>query len=248
MSVLWLSAGFFSIGYVINLFYISVLYHRALTHQSIVLSPFARTWTVRTGVWVTGIDPKAWACMHRLHHLYSDTEKDPHSPVHFGVFGVAISQLKYYKTVLVGLIKNKPTYSDVVKDLEFPVSWVNRTGIWYMPYLVHFLIAVIISVATQSPWPGLAYWLGIMSHPAQGWLVNSLAHRFGYRNHQTEDNSKNNTIVAWLVAGEGYQNNHHAHPESSKFSEKWYEFDSGYLLCKMASKAGFLKIRKENAS
>ena len=247
MSVAVWSVILFLMGYLINIFYITVLYHRALTHQAIVLSPFARRWTIQSGIWMTGIDPKAWACMHRLHHSFSDTEKDPHSPIHRGVFGVAISQLKYYEKALVGLIKNDPSYSDVVKDLEFPVSSLNRNKIWWAPYLVHLALATAFSVATHSIFPGIAYWLGIMSHPIQGWLVNSLAHKFGYRNHATTDNSRNNTLVAWLVGGEGYQNNHHAAPSSPKFSEKWYEFDSGYVLCQIASSVGFLKFREEKS-
>ena len=234
----------FLLGYLINIFYITVLYHRGLTHSAVELSPFARWWVVKTGIWMTGIDPKAWACMHRMHHQFSDTEKDPHSPWTFGILGVAFEQLKSYEKILVGLIKNKATYIEVVRDLDFPVSYLNRKKIWWIPYFVHLLIAVVFYILTSSWMIGVAYWLGIMSHPVQGWLVNSLAHRFGYRNHATSDESRNNTLVAWLVAGEGYQNNHHARPSSPKFSERRFEFDGGYILCKLAVMVGFLKIRE----
>lgn len=242
MSVFLISGVLFFIGYLINIFYITVLYHRGLTHKAVKLSPFAIKWTAKTGIWMTGIDPKSWVCMHRLHHDHSDTERDPHSPMHRGLFGVALAQLKYYEKTLVALIKKKPVYSDIVKDLNFPVSSLNKKGLWYLPYVLHVMIAVIFAVIFKSWVPGMAYFLGIMSHPVQGWLVNSLAHRFGYRNFQTKDNSRNNTLVAWFVAGEGYQNNHHAQPQSAKFSNKWYEFDAGYLMCKVAAGFGFLKF------
>lgn len=244
MSILLISVLLFLLGYIINMFYITVLYHRGLTHKAVELSPFAIKWTAATGIWMTGIDPKSWVCMHRLHHDHSDTEHDPHSPVHRGIFGVGMAQLKYYEKTLIGLIKRNPLYTNVVKDLDFSVSSLNKKGLWWVPYVLHLAIAVLISFLFQSWAPGFFYWLGIMSHPIQGWLVNSLAHRFGYRNFKTEDNSRNNTLVAWFVAGEGYQNNHHAKPQSAKFSEKWYEFDAGYIMCKMAAGVGLLRFPK----
>ena len=231
-----LSILVFSAAYFVNMFYITVLYHRGLAHGAVKLHPFARMTVIRTGSWVTGIDPKAWACMHRMHHSYSDTDQDPHSPWNQGIFGVMLGQLRSYESVLVGLARGNPKYTGVVRDLDFPISWVNRKRMWMLPYALHFAVALVLGYATQTWFFGAAYWLGMMSHPVQGWMVNSFAHRYGYQNHQNGDQSRNNTIVAWLAMGEGYQNNHHANPNSPKFSEKWFEFDAGYLLCRVARK------------
>ena len=65
---------------------------------------------IRSSTWVTGIDLKAWACMHRMHHMYSDTMQDPHSPKRWGIFGTALGQLYSYNDTLRGLIKRKPDY------------------------------------------------------------------------------------------------------------------------------------------
>ncbi|RYZ64872.1 MAG: hypothetical protein EOP09_15240 [Proteobacteria bacterium] len=75
-------------------------------------------------------------------------------------------------------------------------------------------------------------------------MVNSFAHRYGYRNFEVGDHSQNNTMVAWLVMGEGYQNNHHAKPLSPRFSHQWYEIDLGYGMCIVAEKMRLLKMRK----
>ncbi len=91
---------------------------------------------------------------------------------------------------------------------------------------------------------GAAYWFGMMSHPIQGWMVNSLAHRYGYRNFASADQSRNHPLVAWLVMGEGYQNNHHEAPTSPKFSVRWFEFDSGYLLCLIAERLNWLTVKR----
>jgi stearoyl-CoA desaturase (Delta-9 desaturase) len=234
----------FIAAYLLNMFYISVLYHRALTHGAIRLSPFAHWLVVNTGAWLTGIDPKTWVCMHRLHHTHSDTDRDPHSPWNHGVFGVMFAQLRYYEKVMIKLQTRRSEYTSVVPDLKFPISWVIRKKLWWLPYLVHAGVAVLLGFLFNAWLFGAAYWLGMMSHPIQGWLVNSLAHRFGYRNFNTEDRSKNNSVVAWFVLGEGYQNNHHHDPSSAKFSVRWFEFDVGYLLTRIAEVFGFLEIIK----
>lgn len=233
----------FLAAYGLNIIYVSVFYHRGLAHEAIILSPWMRRFVIATGNWVTGIDPKAWSCMHRLHHQHSDTEKDPHSPINVGTLGVMYEQLKSYKKVLGGLIVGRKQYTTVVSDLNFPVSTLNQKGIWYAPYLLHAVIAVTIGLVFNAWILALCYWVGIMSHPIQGWMVNALAHKFGYRNFESDDNSKNNTAVALLVFGEGFQNNHHHFPNAARFSVKWWEVDMGYGICRVFKTLGILSIR-----
>lgn len=246
MNIIYASIAIFAFGYFLNMFYITVLYHRGLAHGAVELNPLTRKWVVATGSWVTGIDPKAWACMHRLHHKYSDTEKDPHSPVNSGIVGVMFAQLESYKKALVGLALGRKEYVEMVRDLDFPIHVLNRKGLWLTPYILHALIGISLGFAFGSWIPGLAYWLGIMSHPVQGWLVNSFSHQYGYRNFDLDDHSKNNPVVALLTMGEGYQNNHHAEPRSAKFSKRWFEWDAGYLLCLAGEKLNILKIAESD--
>jgi len=234
----------FFLTYLLNTFYISVLYHRGLAHGAVTLRPRLRKLVIHTGNWVTGMNPKAWCCMHRLHHLHSDTPDDPHSPVHCGVLGVMLAQLRSYEKSLRGLIHDQEPYVSLTKDLDFPVHWLNRRRLWFLPYLLHGAIAVGLGSALASPWVGFCYAFGLMSHPIQGWMVNALAHKFGYRNFSTPDNSKNNTLVAWLVMGEGFQNNHHFNPRSAKFSVDTREIDLGYGICCLAHKFRFLDIHR----
>jgi stearoyl-CoA desaturase (delta-9 desaturase) len=243
VSTLWIALISFFAAYFINMFYVTVLYHRGLAHGAIRLKPWTRRFTVLTGNWVTGIDPKAWACMHRLHHRFSDTEEDPHSPWNAGgVLGVMLSQLRSYERALRALNKNREPFASVVRDLDFPVSWTNRKRVWWLPYVLHAGIGVGLSALFGSWWIGGAYWLGMMSHPVQGWMVNALAHKFGYRNFDNDDQSRNNTFVAWFVFGEGYQNNHHAFPEAAKFAMRPFEFDPGYLMVKLAQALRLVEV------
>lgn len=232
----------FVLAYTLNLTYISVFYHRWSTHGAVELHPLLRRFVVATGSWVTGIDLKGWTCMHRMHHLYSDTEMDPHSPRRFGIFGLMLGQLRSYQAILRGLLKNDPKYAEIVKDLGFPVHWLNQKKLWILPYALHFAIWMILGFGFGYWLPGYAYFAGMMSHPIQGWMVNAFGHSSGYRNYNVGDDSRNNTIVAWLVFGEGYQNNHHRFPKSAKFSMRWFEVDLGYQLVLLLSGLGALKI------
>jgi len=229
-------------AYFLNIFYVTVFYHRGLTHGAVLLKPWVKKLVVWSGNWVTGLDPKGWTCMHRLHHLHSDTPRDPHSPTYQGVFPLMLGQLYSYKATLVSLLKKEEPFTTLVKDLNFPVNWLNRNKLWFLPYLVHAVIAIGIGLSFHTWLLALCYWLGIMSHPIQGWMVNALGHRFGYRNFATDDNSRNNTVVSLLVWGEGYQNNHHHAPRSARFSARWWEFDMGYWLCRIGEWFRLLEI------
>lgn len=235
----------FMATYLISLTYVSVFYHRGFAHGAVKLRPWLERFSIRSGPWVTGIDPVGWACMHRLHHQYSDTAQDPHSPVNSGPWRVLLTQLQSYKRVLVRLIKKDVRYTSIVSDLPYEVGALSRSKMWKLPYLVHAIIAVILSNIGYGPLLGAAYFFGITSHPFQGWMVNSIGHLIGTRNFNIEDNSQNNTVVAILALGEGYQNNHHRYPASAKFSYRSVEVDLGYGICRIMHTLGLLTINKE---
>ena len=232
----------FAATYLVNITYITVFYHRGLTHSAVTLKPWLKRFVAITGNWITGLDPKGWSCMHRMHHLHSDTPLDPHSPANVGILPVAWNQLFSYNRTLVGLLKKRDPYHSTVADLDFPVSFLIRHRLWYVPYVLHAAVWLGIGLTTGAWLLGYCYWLGMMSHPLQGWMVNSFGHAVGYRNFETPDQSRNNTFVAWFVMGEGYQNNHHEKPRSAKFSVKWFELDMGYGLCLLIEWLGLIQI------
>jgi stearoyl-CoA desaturase (delta-9 desaturase) len=250
----WLACALIFLGaYVVNTTMITVFFHRGLAHGAVELGPAARWYVQHLGIWLTGLDPKGWVCMHRLHHDHSDTPLDPHSPVNVGVLGVFLQQHKSYERILVKLAKNDPETTAVVADLDFDISALNRRRIWWLPYLMHAGIGVAIAFApalfggVAGAWwlAGLCYWLGISTHPIEGAIVNSIGHAVGGRNFDLDDNSRNNHVAAWLIMGEGYQNNHHAHPASARFSFKRGEVDIGWFFVRTLDKLGLVTINRE---
>lgn len=230
----------FLCAYALTIIITSIGYHRALAHGAIELRPWLRTALVVVGPWITGFDAKTWVVMHRRHHQYSDTPEDPHSPVNTGFVGLFKAQYDAYTTTQNALIAGDPVYTSVGRDLE--LSWPTRTGRFWAPYLLHAVIAVVVGV-TVGWWFALALMLGSLSHIVQGGIINYFGHAVGGRNFDLQDNSRNNHVAAWLVLGEGFQNNHHRYPSSARFSYRAFEVDLGYGVCCVLHAAGLLKIR-----
>jgi len=228
-------------AYVLNVLVITVGYHRGLAHKAVRLRPWLRRAVIGGGIWITGLDPRAWVVMHRLHHQHSDTPEDPHSPTNVGILGIGLEQLRNYKRTLIGLIKHGRAYERYAADLDFPVNRLNRSGLWYLPYALHLGLGLILGL-TFGWVSGAAYFAGMMSHPVQGALVNALGHAWGGRNFDTPDNSRNNHLVAWLILGEGFQNNHHRYPSSASFSFRRREIDLGYAICWLFARLKALEI------
>lgn len=233
----------FAICTIISMTFVSVFYHRALSHRSIELPLWLIKFLQFFGMPIIGIDPKVWVCMHRLHHQHSDTELDPHSPHTSGFFRLFWSQKSYYLNLVPELQKKDSPYSEVVSDLPMDIHWMSKKNLWWLPFTIHFFIAVSLSIAFNNYWLGPAYFLGLAIHPIQGWFVNAFGHSKGYRNFETPDKSTNNTLVAYFFFGEGYQNNHHELPDSAKFSQKWFEIDPGYAMAKVLHIFRLVKIK-----
>lgn len=241
-----LCAAVFAAAYTLNVLMITVGYHRGLAHGAVALGAASRRFVIRYGVWVTGLDPKAWVVMHRRHHAYSDTPDDPHSPSNVGLLGIPLEQLRSYERTLVGLARRDPRLEAFSAGLDFDISWMNRKRVWWIPYALHLVVALGIGALGGGWLLAAAYYFGMMSHPIQGGLVNAFGHAVGGRNFETGDDSRNNLTVALFVAGEGLQNNHHAYPRSAKFSYRAWEPDAGYAACRLLQALGLLQIDAEH--
>ena len=73
------------------------------------------------------------------------------------------------------------------------------------------------------------------------WLVNSATHMWGSRRFETRDDSRNSWWVALITFGEGWHNNHHAHPTSARHGLAWYEFDISWIQIEILRFLGVAK-------
>ncbi|WP_392538046.1 acyl-CoA desaturase [Legionella sp. 227] len=215
----------------------TIYLHRSETHRAVEFHPllihFFRFW-----LWLSvGIKRREWVAIHHLHHKYTDTTNDPHSPVVHGLF-----KMLFYGLEIVNEAKNNEmvrtfkvrNYDALEKNLyekhsdKGPILLlcieILAIGIWAIP--LWSIQIILVSIITT-------------------FYINGMAHSVGYKSYDTNDHSKNICRIALLGCGEELHNNHHASPASAKFSHKKDEFDLGWFYIQKLSALKLATIRKE---
>lgn len=231
---------------------INLGYHRLLTHRSLVVPGWLERVFVVCGVCSLEGPPIRWVTTHRMHHQHSDEDDDPHSPGD-GFFWGHMGWVYTVDPRLNGFTAYERYAPDLLTD-RF-MKWLHRRNRWLKLYLAH--IAILLGAAfgvgwavTADPDGGLQWaarmlaW-GVIVRTVYvwhiTWLVNSASHRWGYRNYETADRSRNNWVVALLTNGEGWHNNHHAAPRSAAHGHRWWELDLTYSFIRLLELVGLAK-------
>lgn len=212
---------------------ISLGYHRLHTHRSYKAPKLLEYFFAICGSLTLEGGPITWVATHRIHHQKSDHDGDPHSPrdgmwwAHVGwiLFGESLDRL-------TGIV------SKYAPDLGKDRFYVLLNKYHWVPLTI--LGGVLLAI---GGWP-MFLW-GICVRVVFGlhatWLVNSATHMWGGRRFATRDDSRNNWWVALLTFGEGWHNNHHAHPTSARHGLAWYEFDPSWITLKILRRFGIAK-------
>ena len=217
---------------------VTIYLHRHSAHRALDLHPivshFFRFW-----LWCsTGMTTKTWTAIHRKHHAKCETVDDPHSPQVFGIAKVLIQGAELYR--------DEGAKADTLEHYGHgtPDDWLeknvygshDRIGIGSM-LVVNFILFGPIGI---TMWAVQMMWIPFL---AAG-VINGIGHWWGYRNFQSEDASTN--VVPWgiLIGGEELHNNHHAYPTSAKLSNRWYEFDIGWMYIRILETVGLATVKK----
>jgi stearoyl-CoA desaturase (Delta-9 desaturase) len=212
---------------------ISMGYHRLHTHRSYKVPRWMEYFFAFCGALTLEGGPIFWTAIHRIHHQRSDQAGDPHSPregawwSHVG--WILVGETKHNNTKL--LSKYAP---DLAKDRFY--IWLNNYH-----WLPNVMLAGILALIGGLP---MVLWAGcfrVVFGLHATWLVNSATHMWGQRRFETRDDSRNNWWVALISFGEGWHNNHHAHPTSARHGLAWYEFDPSWLQIKLLKRLGLAK-------
>lgn len=217
---------------------VTLYLHRAQSHRAIDLHPslcnFFRFW-----LWLTTSQlTNEWVAIHRYHHANVETNEDPHSPWHYGIWRVLFMGAWIYgdatqKREIIDNYAHGTPNDWIEKKLYQPYKYL---GLWIMlaTDLLLFGLCGSIVWAVQMIW--------IPFHAAG--VINGLGHYLGYRNFECPDGSTNIVPWAFWIGGEELHNNHHAFPDSAKLSIKWYEFDLGYFYIQCLSALGLATVRR----
>ena len=209
-----------AVYFVTGCFGMTMTYHRLLSHNSWKAPNWFEYFGTLCGFYGLTGSSIGWVAIHKEHHHYTDQEKDPHSPEHHGFFKV--QWLSMFE-------EPNPRY--VIRLIRDPIHMFLHK--WY--FVIHIVIAVVwylidpMLMVAAYLFPAMILWNA-------GSFINTLTHTFGYRNHDTDDNSTNIPILGILMWGEGWHNNHHWKPQEATFKYKWWELDIGYQFIKLLSK------------
>jgi stearoyl-CoA desaturase (delta-9 desaturase) len=212
---------------------ISLGYHRLHTHRSYKVPLWMEYFFAVCGALTLEGGPIFWVATHRIHHQKSDQAGDPHSP-HDGAWWAHVGWILWGETNH----NNTKLMSKYAPDLA-----KHRFYIWLNNWHWVPMVALGLILLAAGGW-SLMFW-GIFLRVVVGlhatWLVNSATHMWGKRRFSTKDDSRNSWWVALLTFGEGWHNNHHAHPTSARHGLAWYEFDISWITLKMMKAFGIAK-------
>jgi stearoyl-CoA desaturase (delta-9 desaturase) len=222
----------------LTIFSVTIYLHRCQAHRALDLHPiishFCRFW-----LWAsTGMVTKEWAAIHRKHHAKVETDEDPHSPVAKGIKKVFWEGAELYRAECHNL-ETMERYGQGTPD-----DWMERNV-----YTRHSVLGVVLMLLTNMLLFGV---VGITIWALQmAWIpffaagvVNGIGHFWGYRNFEVKDASRNIVPFGIFIGGEELHNNHHAYGTSAKFSTKWYEIDSGWLVIRALQCLGLAKPKR----
>jgi stearoyl-CoA desaturase (delta-9 desaturase) len=215
----------------------TVYLHRCLAHRALRLSPGFRA-ACRVLIWAgTGTRPRQWVAVHRKHHAFTDTVRDPHSPIILGFARVQFANALLYRKVS----RDSATVARYARDLPadrwdrflFDHALVGLgLGVGILVLLMGWQLALVAAGVHTS------YYL------LSGGAINAVGHRFGRR--PFDNLATNNQWLALLVVGEGLHNNHHAAATSSRFSLAKGEIDPGWWFIRLLVRLRCATLRDTN--
>ena len=218
---------------------VTVFLHRCQTHRALDLHPavshFFRLWLWMT----TGMATKEWVAIHRKHHAKCETVDDPHSPQVLGINrvlwgGVLLYVKESHKREVIERYGDGTPDDWLERNLYSRYVLLGLTLTGLADVLLFGIVPGVLILIVQIVW--IPFW-------AAG-VINGVGHFSGYRSWTTADASTN--LVPWgiLIGGEELHNNHHAYPTSAKLSNKWYEFDIGWMYIRILESLGLARVKR----
>jgi len=224
LGITWWIAGSFGIG---------LGYHRLLTHRGFKTPKWLEYLLTVFGTLAIQGGPLSWVTTHRIHHAFTEMDKDPHSPKG-GVFWSHMGWI--FKG---GAQEHSPaTHQRYSPDINKNKFYLFLNNFYWLTNIPAGIILFAVGGWSMVLW-------GVFLRTVWGWhstwLVNSATHIWGTRRFDTRDTSTNNPLIAALTFGEGWHNNHHAYPRSARHGLKWYEIDANWIQIWALEKLGLAK-------
>ena len=236
---------FFILHWYLSLFSQTFFLHRYCAHKMFSMSKLTEKFFYLFTYITQGssyLSPRAYGVLHRMHHAFSDTEKDPHTPHHSSnVFSMMWKTKDIYNNILnyksspeKRFVENIPNWNLIERIGD---SWISRIG-WGTFYVLFYIYFVPMDMWYLFLLIPIHFLMG----PIHGAIVNWSGHMYGYQNFDNNDKSRNSLAMDVLMMGELYQNNHHKLPNRLNFGVKWFEFDPTYPIIRVLSWLKVIRI------
>lgn len=177
-----------------------------------------------------------------MHHAYTDTELDPHSPAYTkNLFDMMWRTRRIYLQIFGGKIELEPRF---LKNLTEWNSWdkwghtIVSRSLWVIAYVAFY------AAFAPSIWWWLLLPIQIATGPVHGVIINWFAHKYGYINYKMKNTSQNLFSVDILMLGESYHNNHHKFPSAINFGKRWHELDPLYPVIRFLAFVKVIKLKR----
>lgn len=231
----WTAWGIFGLMYVLHVFALTAGYHRYFSHKTFKTTRTFQFILALLGTTAAQRDPLWWASHHRMHHQNADTPDDPHSP---SLYGFWWSHMGW----VMNREQAETDFSRIRDFAKYPeLRWLNRH-----PYLPAFILAAVLLAAgtlmnqARPAWgvsgPQFLFYGFFLSTVAVyhvTFCINSVAHMFGKKRFQIDDESRNNWVLGLLAMGEGWHNNHHRYAVCARQGFRWWEIDLSYMALRV---------------
>jgi stearoyl-CoA desaturase (Delta-9 desaturase) len=237
---------FFLAHWYLSLFAQSFFMHRYAAHGAFSMS---KGWE-RFFYWFSFItqgssymSPNTYGILHRMHHAFTDTEHDPHSPKHADhALDLMNITRKRYADIYNGKVAVDPKFS---KNLPNWRAFDEAAHPWYMRIMWIVVYASFYVAFAPTAWLYLLIPVHAVMGPLHGGIINWFAHKYGTVNFSMSNTSTNLFYVDVLMMGEAYHNNHHKFPSSINFGIRRNEVDPIYFAILLFNKIGIIKVDME---
>jgi stearoyl-CoA desaturase (delta-9 desaturase) len=234
--------------YVACAFGTTIGFHRYFSHKSFETGTVVKAVLAILGCMTMQGPLTQWVTDHRKHHALSDKEGDPHSP-HVGHGDGWLAPIRGFVHSHVGWLfslKGMERGRDYGKDLyddrlvrtidRLYMLWVVLT--FGLPFAIGYWVGGTWGAGLEGlVWGGL---LRVFLYQHATFSVNSICHIFGRRDYLSRDQARNNWLVALLVFGEGWHNNHHAFPASARHGLHRFQVDVSWWVIRGLEKLGLV--------
>ena len=242
---MWVIIFFFAHWY-LSLFTQTFFHHRYAAHRTFTMSKgWEKFFFILSFIFQGSsyLSPRAYGSLHRMHHAYADTEKDPHSPIFSkNIWDMMRKTKNIYSDIAYNKVKLDKTFTVDLPVWEsfdnFADAWPSRIfwGTFYVAFYVFF---------DASWWMYLTLLpIQFVMGPFHGAVINWFAHKLGYVTFKLKNTSKNLLFFDFLMLGESYHNNHHKFPQRANFGNKWHEIDPIYPFIKLFNALGIIRLKK----